>query len=611
MTPVTGYGQFYNGDAPWLRQKAMVVPDFSTIWGGSWNGNWGSLWNTTPTSIGSASSGTDYSKHTNETFDEYQERMYKEEKARALIRKDLRRQLNESETAAKEVNENIETLNKGKKSDGSAEILPDFKKMSFLDKTLRAVGNGFECVKNVAKTLVGFEKDGTWNPWKCLRNVATVVAVGALCAFAGPIGAAVGAKVGAVLLTAGVSASTAATATTVVATTIAATPTVLRAVGLASGTTLTAKGAVNTYKADTIEEFDSATQELGMGIMITAASLTGSKSKANTNQVQNALPNPSTTTTSTCFWISAKNFVSNPFKNAWDKAYTSQANARTIMDANGGGWQGFKAACKDVRLAPTREAKEQFEQQRNDMYQKFLDKYNKLAEQHRASNDPIEKMMIDLKGKGLYNQASKLYRASNKADFRLLKNASKDYIAELKRYLKTLKKTGEVEINGQKFTTADKSALKEIIKDVIKEQKTILDDVNLLTKSRFDSMLKMSRTSTYRAEAESFGFSNSHWYSRPSNWLQATWSKGVKKMDVVNVGLTTIDPAWFLQPYFKNPALMPFNTLACANPILQKSTGDIINAEDFKTQMAELESQKAQIEQLTTQLEKQIEASYA
>ena len=137
-----------------------------------------------------------------------------------------------------------------------------FKKMTFMDKALRAVDNGFKCVKNVAKSIAGFDKDGKWDPVKCIRNVAIIAGVGALCAFAGPIGAAVGAKVGGLLMAAGVSATTAATATTVVATSIAATPTVLRVVGLASGATLTTKGAIGTYYADTLEEFDTDLNEL-------------------------------------------------------------------------------------------------------------------------------------------------------------------------------------------------------------------------------------------------------------------------------------------------------------------------------------------------------------
>lgn len=67
-----------------------------------------------------------------------------------------------------------------KKSDGSSSIRTPRKKSGFWSKAGRWLSNGWEAVKNIGKSFVGIEKDGSWNWKKCLKNVAiTAAAVGA------------------------------------------------------------------------------------------------------------------------------------------------------------------------------------------------------------------------------------------------------------------------------------------------------------------------------------------------------------------------------------------------------------------------------------------------
>lgn len=67
-----------------------------------------------------------------------------------------------------------------KKSDGSSSVRTPRKKSGFWSKAGRWLSNGWEAVKNIGKTFIGIEKDGSWNWKKCLKNVAiTAAAVGA------------------------------------------------------------------------------------------------------------------------------------------------------------------------------------------------------------------------------------------------------------------------------------------------------------------------------------------------------------------------------------------------------------------------------------------------
>ena len=74
------------------------------------------------------------------------------------------------------------------KADGSKVKVKKVKRKSFLEKSFNFISNGVSSVWNSCKGLVGYEKDGSWNPWKFARNAVIAVGVGALCVAFPPLG---------------------------------------------------------------------------------------------------------------------------------------------------------------------------------------------------------------------------------------------------------------------------------------------------------------------------------------------------------------------------------------------------------------------------------------
>lgn len=167
------------------------------------------------------------------------------------------------EAANKEIQDTKKALKDGENADGSTtqsmSVKEYRKKTPWWKRIGRAIGNGLNGMWKTAKSLAGFDKDGKWNPWKCLKNVAVVaagIALTVVCPAAGPV---------------------------------------LLYAGLAAGAVQTGKGIYKACKAETVEQLDNAFQDVGVGAVTVLCSRAGLKGAASTANAAKVAAQTSTT----------------------------------------------------------------------------------------------------------------------------------------------------------------------------------------------------------------------------------------------------------------------------------------------------------------------------
>jgi len=183
----------------------------------------------------------------------------------------------EIEKANKQIQDTKKSLKEGENADGSStqsmSVKEYRKKTPWYKRLGRALGNGLSGLWKTAKSLAGFDKDGKWNPWKCLKNVAVVaagVALTVVCPAAGPV---------------------------------------LLYAGLAAGAVQIGKGIYKACKAETVEQLDNAYQDIGVGAATVLCSRAGLKGAASTANAAKVASQTSTTFANTGKAIS---WIKNP-----------------------------------------------------------------------------------------------------------------------------------------------------------------------------------------------------------------------------------------------------------------------------------------------------------
>ncbi|MCM1003820.1 MAG: hypothetical protein NC408_05690 [Candidatus Gastranaerophilales bacterium] len=561
--------------------------------GFGWNNNFNSFTPSWGTSAWTTSSST---SSTRESAAEYEARIKKEIAQKNEEKRTLLTQRQELQKGLTQVQEQKTALNGTVKEDGSVEVKgaiqqdgtikeEKLENMSTGAKIMRGVTNAFKGIGNVCKSFVGIDpKTGKWDPLKCVRNVGIAVAVGALCVFAAPLGAAAAAALGGGAIATGVG------------TAVAAVPTALAYAGLGTGAYMAGKGVYDTAKANNLEEFDQGTQDIGAGAFIGVSSAAGLRGMSKAAGVASA----SEGTFASSVSAGAKNVFVNPWKAASQNFEWAEA---------GYALNGLSGARQAVKMGQAGVAKNAFNTQKQQLTAQLEQKIADVEARYNAATSAKDKALIELEYDGLVNQYSQLEAnlPTTKAGWRTFDSANKEYTSQLKGYKKAMRPwgKGEVEIHGQKFTSADKEALSAAIKSIRKSQKGIDAQMSALKTARFDSMqaLAKSSSSSHQAEAQAFGFEN-NWYSSPYNWAQSkyygfTMPKSMfgKAMMLGNGALYVSEPAWALQGVASNSGAMPLNGMYAFNPTREASEGltTTIPAEQYAQAKTGYETQEQQI----------------
>lgn len=561
-------------------------------------------------STGSVSTTSSSSSSIHETADEYEARIKRELAQKNAQIQEIFSQKQEAQKALTEIEKQKTALNGTVKKDGSVEIKGSIQadgtikeekleNISTGSKIMRGVGNFFSGIGNVCKSFVGIDpKTGKWDPLKCLRNVGVAVAVGTLCVFAAPLGAAAAAALGGGAIAAGVG------------TAVAAAPTALAYLGLGTGAYLAGKGVYNTAKADTLEEFDNATQDIGAGVFIGASSAMGLRGISKTAGVASA----SEGTIGSSISAGTKNILVNPWKASAQNFQVANARFSTARTFGASFKESFSLANQGVKEAHANVARDAFLSQKQKLTTQLEQQIADVEARYSAATSAKDKALLELEYDGLVNQYSQLESLpSTKVQWKSFGKANKEYNAQLKEYKKAMRPwgKGEVEIGGQKFTTADKSALSSTIKSIRKTQKGIDSQMSSLKKARFDSMKSMAKSSdsAHQTEVQEFGFSNK-WYSTPYNWVQSkyygfTMRKGIfgKGMMLANGAFYAVEPVWALQGTAKTSAAMPLNGMYAFNPTRESSKDltTVLPAEQIAQAKSGLDTQAQQLKDAIAQ----------
>lgn len=566
------------------------------------NFNWGTpSWGTSAWSASSSSSSK------KESAEEYEARIKKEIAQKNEQKKALLTQRQELQKGLTQIQEQQAALNGTVKEDGSVEVKgaiqadgtikeEKLENMSTGAKIMRGVGNFFKGIGNVCKSFVGVDPaTGKWDPLKCVRNVGIGLGVAALCVFAAPLGAAAAAALGGGAIAAGVG------------TAVAAIPTALGYAGLATGAYMAGKGVYDTAKADTLEEFDKGTQDIGAGVFIGASSAVGLRSMSKAAGVASASNGTKLSSVS----AGVKNVFVNPWKAASQNFEWASAGYEL------GGLSGAREA---VKLGQANVAKTSFEANQQKLMTDLQQKIADAEARYSAATDPKAKALIEAEYDGLLNQYSQIESGlpTTKAGWRNFGSADKEYTAQLKGYKKAMRPwgKGEVEICGQKFTSADKEAVSAAIKSIRTSQSEIAQQMSALRAERFSSMRAMASGGLDKTQVEEFGF-GTKWYSAPSNWVQSKYygfsmPKGTmgKAMMLGNGAMYVSEPAFALQGFGKAPAAMPLNGMYAYNPTREASEGltTVIPAEQYAQAKTGYDSQAQQIKDAIGQIDTQLNA---
>ena len=538
-------------------------------WGSNTGFGWGSVG-------GYSSSGSSSNATTIDEVDINQKKEYEKYKdvwAKLLVQE-------------KETNAQLEALKeakiklaKSKNADGTATIVKDLDEMSFGQKLGRGVLNAFNGLGNLCKSLVGFDKDGKWNPIKCLRNVAIAVGMAVVCVYAAPVAVAVAAKLGA-------SAATAATVGAVAKGALVTAPAVA---ALGGGIGTAGKGIYDACNAETTEEFDKATQSVGQCTAVAIASCVGLKSmSASAGLASSGL----------------KGTLVHPFKAGMieaEAAVSSMSAAATSAGANsiknlgffksvGAGRNGIKNLHADVKM---NDFNTSLDKTKNSLQESLAELEIKI----NSATNAKEKALLEMQYNTTKTYFDKLDRAASVSDWKELCRLNKEINKQTNPYKWYTKGSTQYQIDGQTFTKAE-------LKAINSSTKNISSSVTDIAKQKFNVMSKVAGTSNYANDVANFGMSNK-WYAQPYNWGYAKYQQGITMRQLFGAAMTLTAPVYALQPTLNNPMMSANNIAILVDPCYEKSSGDLISKEEVDTQEAEFKKDEETLSKKAIQLKTQ------
>lgn len=335
-------------------------------------------------------------------------------------------------------NQNIENIKKSKNEDGTATIRTESKNTSFWQKAGRFAANAGTALLNLGKTLIGYDKNGKWQPMNALRNLGIAALCVAACACPALIPAAVpligGLSVGAV--------ATAAGAT----------------IGVACGVAGAAKSSIDLANAKTDKEIDEAQQNLVTNTVVAALSVVGLKGIKNVG----ANANVTTTTASTTTAASATNVAkSGFFKNCYNsvvnvgkdigKGVQKIADDDKLLLANNNNSVTKAMLAKARNSINNLNWTKQYENKLVEVENKLNSGINKLTNKIASEADDAMRQSLENQRSVLQNNLAELNRVKNfktKTEFDdLLKDSS---VTRDKSYLKDLKTIVEYKENAMR-----------------------------------------------------------------------------------------------------------------------------------------------------------------
>ena len=335
----------------------------------------------------------------------------------------------------------------------------DNKEKGFGQKCLDWIGSAGSAIKNMGKSLIGYDKDGKWNPKKALTNLAiTAVAVGATCI---PI---VGPAIGYGML----------------------------AYGLGSGIVGAVKGARKLNKATTEKEKEEARQEICSGVVVgglSAWGLRGLGKAASTTTV------PTKTSLLSKIGNGIKSFTTDPIKA------TSQAIKADISAVKSNGFFNTLGS-KTTAMFTNKSLK--YDDKYAEMEAKLNNQISDLNTKIASETNPAKKVLLEEHRAMIQNNLNELQNLQNlktKVEFDNLKtkNSSTKNQESFSNYTQN---SSGYEINGQ---TVTKENFAQFQKEMKALQKSYNKDLKNLINSKEHHMRELAKDpDAHRTELDQY-----------------------------------------------------------------------------------------------------------
>ena len=387
-----------------------------------------------------------------------------------------------------------------KSADGSSSIRTPRKKSGFWSKAGRWLSNGWEAVKNIGKSFVGIEKDGSWNLGKCLKNVAiTAAAVGAC--FIPVVGPAIGYG--------------------------------LLAVGVATGAVGVAKGIHHLNKASDNDDaaIDNAQQEILTGAFVGITSACGLRGLGKGVSAANASTATARSGVLGKTVQGASQFGRDITVNAWRATGEAMKADKVAVSADGffKTWGNkMKNSCNNNNAEDNYKKKHQ--ELKTELETKIREIDAKIAAEKNASRRALleqEKLMLE----------------QNMQEFNSLGSTIKtksDYEKLLENNAATDNKGSASSLKGENFTTSiSAKRLEQFNSSVKKFQNSYNKKLKELIKAKKREMYsKAGKPDKYATELNEYvptrDVEKSLW--KPSTWKQNEYQRAIGETRSVNYG---------------------------------------------------------------------------
>ncbi len=446
-------------------------------------------WFNTTSSSGSASSSSD----SYESWKEKELKRQEEEAKKAVFLEERSEEVKKTKDLIEAHEKVINDIKKGKKADGSyvvnIETLngPQLKKDGTVDKeALKPKKKGFfakagewvcsagAALKNMGKSLIGYDENGKWSWKKCLRNVAiTAAAVGAT--FIPVVGPAISYG--------------------------------LLACGVVSGTVGVAKGISKLNNARTEEEKERARQDVCAGAFVGVSSAIGLRGlgKSVSTAAKAAGTNP--TTMGVTAVAKARTGIGKPVEvisqaardmtvNAFKATTNAMKADKALIATSGGGIKGFrKAYATKVKTAVKNigDWSKKYQDKFNEMETSLNKQISELNNRIAAETNAAKRTLLQEQKAMLENNLNELRTISgfkSKTEFDRLKTENSGIKNQEQLSSYTQNSRGGYEINGQSISEQRFNVFK---KEMDAMQKSYIKDLKKLNQYKESTMRSYSR----------------------------------------------------------------------------------------------------------------------
>jgi len=560
----------------------------------SWNMNtgFGQAWNRT---LGSGAYSSSSSSTENLSYDEYVRRNV-EKQAK------LQKELNAISEQRDAVHNEVDKFNKSKNADGTVTQKPELKEMSFWRKLGRGFWEAFCSLGELCKSLIGYEKDGKWNPKKCITNIGIAVLAGLACTFVPAAVPVIAAKLGA-------SAATAITVGTIAKTALITVPTFI---AFGGGCIKAGVGVYDACNAETIEEFDKAAQSAGQAAAIAFAAGSGLKKISSAAGV---------TSQGTGFWskIGAffKDRLINPFKAAKVEAKAAVASMEATAASSGlssikklGIREGVKAYRTGIKNCHADVKMKEFNRNLELTRKNLTDRIKELETELNSTGSMDNKEFVS-KYLELDRARQTLNSLENAGDnsryWRTFIKRAKKPGAKIKPYKWYHWRGKKFTVEGVEFTKSELKALNKSISNFGTAKDLPGLSVKDLAVLKHRTMSGVAGSAKYADQVTKFGMFNK-WYAQPYNWAVSKWRQGFTKGDAFYAFTTCMAPVYSLNPVLNNPMMAANNIAMLAEePVYCITSDKVISAEEAAAMEKELLAAKEKIDAQYTSKKKQID----